>query len=369
MKISLITATIKRLSKDIKLLLGVFSMPVIVIFVIANISGSVENTKVIELGIVDQEKTRLSEQFVEALDEDEHYVLKSYDADEAREAFENRQIPIVLTIPQGFFEEALAGADVSMKTVRVDSVPGRPVMDRVNRIVKTILQKELLAGLQGSPQPDTLQSDFISYETLQPERGPNRYLVISFVIIFMMFSVIFLSQDLIDLRRKNLLFRMYSTPHTPSQLTGSLMSAMYIIFAVQTVVLFTLGSLFIKAPVFINNIAGTVMILAAFILVNLSFGVLITRLCKTPNLLWAWANLFILPTGMISGLFVPREYLPEFLNNLAFLAPQHWVITGIQKMNAGEALSTVMPNVLILLLFAACMFSVGILRFDKLVKQ
>jgi ABC-2 type transport system permease protein len=111
------------------------------------------------------------------------------------------------------------------------------------------------------------------------------------------------------------------------------------------------------------------IILGCFIIVNLSLGVLLTRLCKETNTIGVWANIIILPTGMVSGIFVPTQFLPDFLKPFSVLAPQHWVMTGIQKMNAGENLMSILPNIAVLLLFAVCIFSAGIFRFDRLVKK
>jgi len=71
---------------------------------------------------------------------------------------------------------------------------------------------------------------------------------------------------------------------------------------------------------------------------------------------------------VISGTFVPKEFLPEAVYKLAVLAPQYWVINGIERLNRAEGFLAVVPNALILLLFAFCLFSAGIFRFREMVK-
>src|SRR6056297_1718110 len=255
-----------------------------------------------------------------------------------------------------------------MSFMHVDNVPGDTIMKQTEQIVKALLQEQLL-NQAGDERVELIDhADVIQFEKAVFDKAPDGFMTTSFIITFMMFSIIFLSQELIDLRSKNLLFRMFATPNRPSQLTGSLMTTMFMFFALQAVLLFWIGSVSLKAPLLSGNILGSILILACFILVNLSLGVLVGRLCKNTSMIGIWANIVILPTGIISGIFVPKEFLPEFLNKISFIAPQYWLKNGLEKMNAGLPISDITLNMVILLLFAAVIFSAGIFKFQKMVK-
>jgi ABC-2 type transport system permease protein len=367
MKLSLIAANFRRLIKDFKLLLFVFSMPIIAIVVLATLTGPDDTGTKVKLGIVNLDKGASSEQFIQQLENDGDYWVNILESDEAEKEYLARRMPGVITIPKGFFEGAENGNDVQIGIKHVDSVQAQWLFERTNQIIRGILQQNLIAEVLDSETEQQL--DFITLEIEKTPRQPDTFMITAFIITFMMFSIIFMGQELIELRQKNLFFRMYSTPNKPSQLTGSIMMTMGLFFIVQTVALFGLGSYFLKIPLLFNNVFGSILILGCFIIVNLSLGVLLSRLCKTTNMIGMWANIIILPTGMVSGIFVPKQFLPEFLSNFSFLAPQYWVINGIQKMNAGESLATIVPNLLVLLLFALCIFSAGIFKFDRLVKK
>ncbi len=368
MNLSLIIANIRRMRKDWKLLIGVFSLPILAILAITVLTNSSVGIQPISVGIVDLDGSLFAQRFIEEMKQDSYLSISIYDEASAQERFIARKTPVILTIPEGFFTQAIAGESVQMGLMRMETIPAESVIERTQQIVRSLLREEMLASMSDEPFSGSLAPSVVTLEIEQMDRPPNRFLVISLIITFMMVSVIFMSHELIDLRRKRLFFRMYATPHKPGQLTGSLMGTVYILLAIQTIGLFVVGSIFMGGPLVEHNLTGTVVLLASFILFTLSLGVVIARICKTPSMLGVWANLAILPTGMISGVFVPKEFLPDFLNNISFLAPQHWVLTGLQKMNAGEPFVSILPNVLVLLLFSACLFSFGIFRFDRLVK-
>lgn len=368
MKWSLIIANMKRLGKDFKLLLGVFSAPIIVILAISTLTSSTGSIQTINMGIVNQDGGVLSEKLIEELQSDETLSIKLYDEEKAQSEYMKKRLPMILTIPEGFFEKATAGESVQMSFMHIDTVPGDTVMKQTEQIVKALLQETLFDQSQNENIELTNSGKTIQFEKAEFDKQPDGFMTTSFIITFMMFSIIFLSQELIDLRNKNLLFRMFATPNKPSQLTGSLMTTMFLFFAVQAVLLFWIGSVSLKAPLLSGNIPGSILILACFILLNLSFGVLVGRLCKNTSMIGIWANIVILPTGIISGIFVPKEFLPEFLNRISFLAPQYWVMDGLQKMNAGMPVSDIGLNIVILLLLAACIFSAGIFKFQKMVR-
>jgi len=368
MKWSLIIANMKRLGKDFKLLLGVFSAPIIIIFVISTFTSSTGSIQTINMGIVNQDGGVMSERLIEQLQNDETLSIKRYDEEEARSEYLKKRLPIILTIPEGFFDKALDSEAVEMSFMHVDTVPGETIMKQTEQIVKALLQEHLLNQAGDESVELINRTNVIQFEKAAFDKEPDGFMTTSFIITFMMFSIIFLSQELIDLRNKNLLFRMFATPNRPSQLTGSLMTTMFLFFAGQAVLLFWIGSVSLRAPLLSGNMLGSILILACFILVNLSLGVLVGRLCKNTSMIGIWANIMILPTGIISGIFVPKEFLPEFLNQISFLAPQYWVMNGLQKMNAGMSVSDITLNIVVLLLLAACVFSAGIFKFDKMVR-
>lgn len=366
--LSLILAHFRRLRKDWKLLIGVFSLPIMAILAITILTSNTGGVQTISIGIVNLDSSRYAQRFVEEMRQDTYFEISLHDIEQAREEYLARRLPIILTIPEGFFDLTIAGETVQMDLMRVDTVPGEPVIERANQIIRTLLREDLLTNMHGqSHSQDTLST--ILFEEEQHDRPPNRFLVISLIITFMMFSVIFMSHELIDLKRKNLFFRMFATPHSPARITSSLMGTIYMFLVVQTIGLFLVGSIFMRAPLVEHNLFGTILLMGSFILFNLSLGVVIARICKTPSMLGVWSNVIILPSGMISGVFVPKEFLPDFLNQISFLAPQHWVVTGLQKMNVGDSTLSILPNIMVLLLFSACLFSIGIFRFDRMVKS
>jgi ABC-2 type transport system permease protein len=366
---NLIWANFKRISKDPSLLLGIFTFPVLAVILLSILtSGGITNISPISVGISDNDKSKLSEEFINELSANKNFNISVYEDPEGRKAFGEHKIPSLLIIPEGFFEKSLNGQTIQLELVRSSGIPKDVLVGTAEGLIKKILKKEIIASLK-DPDKIVKESEYLSLEISVKASQANITLLISIIITLMMFSSIFLAFEINNIRQKKLLFRFYSTPNTPRVLTGSILLSMFFWFCIQAIVLFSLSSYFLKSPLISQNILSAGVLFGSFILFNLSLGVLIAKICKNSSLISAFANLIIVPTGMISGTFVPRELLPIFLEPFSVLAPQYWLMDGIEKINLGRNFLSIMPDILVILLFALCFFSAGIFRFKNLIRS
>lgn len=115
----------------------------------------------------------------------------------------------------------------------------------------------------------------------------------------------------------------------------------------------------------VTDIIGGILLFGSFALLVLSLGVFLSRVCKNPNLVPAFVNLIAIPTGIISGIFLPPQLMPKFMSNFSFLGPQYWIFTGIDKLNSGLGVASILPNVAVILLITLCFFAAGTYKLQR----
>ena len=74
-------------------------------------------------------------------------------------------------------------------------------------------------------------------------------------------------------------------------------------------------------------------------------------------------NIIIVPTSMLAGCFWPIEIMPDFMQKLAMIFPQSWVLKAIDNLQFGEKLENIIPYLLMILIFAIVIFIVALVKF------
>lgn len=369
MRLHVLYGNFRRVIKDPILILTIFSLPLIGILILSLLVHGGEVIQQVPVGVIDLERTPLSEHLIDRLKTDKNYEVSLYAADQGQTLFENRRLGALITIPEGFTASFRTETPKEILFSVLPTIPSGMIEASLQDGLRQAVRDDWLRDDTTRPGLDSAVSDSpIALVTPEPEKGSTNTIVLNIIIFIMMFSATFFASDLLQLRQKNLLFRFYATPNSPTGIALSILGSMLALVALHTLLLFIVGSVFSPAPLIQNDLLGGVMLLGSFLLVTLSLGVLIGRICRRPSMISIVSNLIIIPTGVISGTFVPKEFLPEAVYKLAVLAPQYWVINGIERLNRAEGFLSVVPNTLILLLFAFCLFSAGIFRFREMVK-
>ena len=119
----------------------------------------------------------------------------------------------------------------------------------------------------------------------------------------------------------------------------------------------------------IGGISGIVIISLLYLILSLSFGLLISTLAdKQFTALLISAVVMMVPIMMFSGMLFPIENLPLVLRPISAIVPARWYIDAVRKMMIeGLPLMTVANDFLILLGMTVVLLGVSLKKFnDKL---
>ncbi len=137
---------------------------------------------------------------------------------------------------------------------------------------------------------------------------------------------------------------------------------------VQMTNILVLGKLLFDIP-----IRGSLLLLyaitAAFIVANLSIGLLISTLVRTQAQAMQAGFFLLLPSILLSGFMFPRAAMPAFAQWIGLVLPLTWyldVLRGVLLKGSGIAL--LWQPALVLTLMSAVLIAVSVRRFRKTVE-
>lgn len=149
---------------------------------------------------------------------------------------------------------------------------------------------------------------------------------------------------------------------TPDIMVGKLTPTLIIAVA-QMFALFALGVVLFDL-VIAGSITALSMIIVAFSLSMLTFGLAITALSRTSLQLNTFVNLFGIVFAGIGGALVPLAVLPEWVQSIARFVPTYWAMDGfLDVILRGAGAQDVVVPTLMLLLFTAVFTVVAAVKF------
>jgi ABC-2 type transport system permease protein len=137
----------------------------------------------------------------------------------------------------------------------------------------------------------------------------------------------------------------------------------YIVNLLQVVVMFAAGVFMFGMTLGHDPFALALVTLASGAAAT-GLGLLVAALGKTAEQIGGISSLLVLTLAAIGGAFVPTFLMPEFMQNLSKISPHAWALSGYQDVIVrGLTTPAVLPEVGVLMLFAAVFFSIALWRF------
>ncbi len=139
---------------------------------------------------------------------------------------------------------------------------------------------------------------------------------------------------------------------------------------VQAVFMFALGVFVLPRlgcpDLIISNIPGLALVTIAISLVAVGFGLFMASFSETEFLAASISASVLIIMSAVGGIMVPKFVMPEFMRDMSLFVPHGWALDAyldILVRNKGTA--EVLPEIGILLLFAALFFGVAIVRMAR----
>ena len=109
-----------------------------------------------------------------------------------------------------------------------------------------------------------------------------------------------------------------------------------------------------------------VLVTIAASMAAIGFGMLVGSVARTHGQAALFGSVTVVILGVISGTFLPVNLMPKFLQYLSLLSPIRWGIDSYLDIFIRQGnLLTVLPGVILLLLFFVLSFFISIAIFAK----
>lgn len=377
-------ANMVRALRDRLGLFFIVLLPLILIVVLGLTYGGWSTARV---GIVDQDGTALADDLIARIKGstvDLKIDIRTYDTPAAlQDAVQRGFVEIGLVIPAGYGEalstgetanveyvtQASSGVGGAVKATLDRAVAGQVEAVRAARFAATQTgvsfdealsaartNRGLVAGVQISEESLVEQSPSVNGFTVGAQ---------SQVVLFVFLTSLTGAVELIVTRQLGISRRMLATPTGMwTIITGEGLGR--VLFALFQGFFIVIASALLFGVQWGDPLA-TSAIVVIFALVAAGAAMLIGALAANPSQAGALGPALGLLLGLLGGTMVPGDIFPKAMQAIAHITPHAWAMDAFRKMlldNAG--LVQILPQLGVLLGFAAVLFGLAVFRFRRL---
>src|SRR5699024_11023916 len=213
---------------------------------------------------------------------------------------------------------------------------------------------------------------FIAIFTANTEGNAREQVILSIVpgytVMFVFFIMITMVSAFIKDRDLGMTARLASTPLSPrSYLLGKCVPYMVVVL-MQIIILFLFGKIIYGIPLEQPWLLLLVSLFLTFTVTGM--GLLLAVLVKTENMGIAITQLIALGGALLSGLWIPIDLMPDFLQTIARFLPQYWAHQAYQNAMAGTThWAEFIWAILILFSFGFIGFLAALSRYPYFLKR
>jgi ABC-2 type transport system permease protein len=185
-------------------------------------------------------------------------------------------------------------------------------------------------------------------------------------VFYVFFNGASTAQSLLSEEEKGTLPRLFTTPTSQSTILGGKFLAGVLMIVVQIAVLMLFGNLVFAIEW--GQLLTLLPVIFALTLAASTFGIFLMSWVHTERQAGLMIGGCVTIMGMLGMLpiFVfSMPNPPQVVNTLSRLVPQGWAVEGLQIAMEGGLPADVIGNSLVLLVWAAVFFGIGVLRFRK----
>lgn len=342
-------------------LLGVFAA-------LAFNNDSTDSTKI---GLVDQNNSYLSQDIINELNENSSYEVIALENKNYESVLKNRNVDCVIMIPNDFDQQIINNTFDKIDIYSInDETSTLWIQSFLNYYIDNIVSiskvsdsaeafKVMYDGFKA--QPYKLVKENVG-DTTQ-NKGVTKS-SIGFLLVFMLMASRAVTNFIINDKRTKTYTRIFSSPITKSQYIWANIITNFFVFIIQLIVILLLSLLVFKLNFYISTI-DLIILFLSFGFVAMGFGIIIAVFSNSTNQATQLSNILIVPTCMLSGCFWPLELMPSYLQKFALIFPQTWVLRSVDTLQRGNTISSVLPNIAIILGYGFILIIISLLKINN----
>jgi len=286
----------------------------------------------VRMGIVDEAGNQASAPVVEGLKKVSNLEITENDLNTEKSALEDGERDVVLILPKDFGENIARLKTGGRPTPQeIQFLYNNNKQDSTAQIGTTIVNQVLdryTHAVTKTPDLFVLKQEAISSEDLTYVD----FLIPGIVALgIMQMSIFGVSSVFVNWRERGILRRLLATPVRPRAILFSQVVTRLIISILQTTTILTVGVLF-----FGIHIAGSIPLILLIGLMGgvtfLCLGFAVSGVGNSQNTVMALANIVMMPQMFLSGVFFPRDGLPNWLETITAYLPLTYLADALRQV-------------------------------------
>ena len=289
----------------------------------------------IEIGIVNNSKSNLSQQFVDQLTSNNLFNIIQGSEETLRNELVNGDLMIVLIIPSAM-DDKVKSSNIKLLVDKSQTQFIQTIEPILNQSLLSIEREITGRASMFNLVIEDVKSRTLSYiDFLLP--GIMAFMLMNLSIAGSGFNVV-------EFRRRGILKRLFVTPIKPIDFVLAIVIARMVIVLGQLSIIFGFALAILDANI-VGNVVSLYFVIMLSVLMFLTLGFSIGSLAKTQESVGVLATIFIYPQLVLSGIFFPIETLPEYIHPFAELLPLSLVADAMRSIaNDGLELIDIYAN-------------------------
>ena len=329
---------------------------IMLIFGVLNFEGATE----VALGITDEAGNEASAALIERLGDYDYLVISEGERDAELAALEKGDRDFVLVIPEGWTVPP-PGSETGLVAYAASGDPAQ--MQVAQGLLQQSVAQALYAPAGGGGGPTAIVPP-VEFESVESrDLGYIDFLVPGIVgMTIMQLGIFGVAFGFVQLKRTGALRRLFATPTSPSYFLSAQVLSRLIIGLVQVAILFGVGIWFGLQMFGDYMTLLIVVVIGSAIFLALGFG--IAGWAKNEDQAAPVANLVSLPMMFLSGVFFPRDAMPDFLAAITAFLPLTYVIEALRAIvNEGATMMQLGPELLGMAVWVVISFLIAVRLF------
>jgi ABC-type multidrug transport system permease subunit len=186
------------------------------------------------------------------------------------------------------------------------------------------------------------------------------------MIFYAFFTASTSAQSIIKEEEQRTLPRLFTTPTAQSTILSGKFLAVFLTVFVQMTTLLIFGRLIFRIEW--GDLSSIILILLGIVFIASSFGIFVNSFLKDTKqggVIFGGVLTFTGMLGMIRIFAISSPSGTRLGNSVSLLVPQGWAIRGLIQSMDGEPVVSVMISTIVMLIWSAAFFLVGVWRFNK----
>ena len=289
----------------------------------------------IEIGIVNNSKSNLSQQFVDQLTSNKLFNIIQGSEETLRNELVNGDLMIVLIIPSAM-DDKVKSSNIKLLVDKSQTQFIQTIEPILNQSLLSIEREITGRASMFNLVIEDVKSRTLSYiDFLLP--GIMAFMLMNLSIAGSGFNVV-------EFRRRGILKRLFVTPIKPIDFVLAIVIARMVIVLGQLSIIFGFALAILDANI-VGSVVSLYFVIMLSVLMFLTLGFSIGSLAKTQESVGVLATIFIYPQLVLSGIFFPIETLPEYIHPFAELLPLSLVADAMRSIaNDGLELIDIYAN-------------------------